>query len=119
MLARSFIIYENIQTIEKDIVGIMNDIPLTYVTSDIGDLDELTPAHLLYGRRITSLPYDGNTQKPHTVTMSDLTKRARMQAQLISQYRLRSRHGYLTSLRQYHIQNNKKHCLSWQRCTDL
>ncbi|XP_060575018.1 uncharacterized protein LOC132732552 [Ruditapes philippinarum] len=102
VLGRSFISYESLQTIVTEIEGIMNDRLLTYVTSDIGDPDPLTPAHLLYGRRITSLPYDGNTPEPQNVTMSDVTKRARMQAQLISHYRLRWSHKYLTSLRQYH-----------------
>ncbi|XP_060561153.1 uncharacterized protein LOC132720924 [Ruditapes philippinarum] len=102
VLGRSFISYESLQTIITEIEGIMNDIPLTYVTSDIGDPDLLTPAHLLYVRRITSLPYNGNTPEPQNVTMFEVTKRARMQAQLISHYRLRWRHEYLTSLRQYH-----------------
>ncbi|XP_060554088.1 uncharacterized protein LOC132715131 [Ruditapes philippinarum] len=102
VLCRSYISYESLQTIVTEIECIMNDRPLTYVTSDIGDPDPLTPPHLLYGRRITSLPYNGNTPEPQNVTMSDVTKRARLQAQLISHYRLRWRHEYLTSLRQYH-----------------
>ena len=31
-------------------------VPRTYVSSDIKDEEALTPAHLLYGQRITSLP---------------------------------------------------------------
>ena len=34
----------------------MNDRPLTYVHSDPQDLQPLTPAHLLYGRRIQLAP---------------------------------------------------------------
>ena len=37
--------------------AILNDRPLAYVSSDIKDEEALTPVHLLYGRRITSLPH--------------------------------------------------------------
>ena len=30
---------------------------VTYVSSDLNDLEPLTPSHLLYGRRITTLPH--------------------------------------------------------------
>ena len=36
----------------------LNDHPLTYVRTDVRDVESLTPAHLLCGRRITSLPHE-------------------------------------------------------------
>ena len=80
----------------------MNNRPLTYVTSDASDQEPLTPAHLLYGRRITSLPHQEDVPVPHVTTQTDVTKRARAQGHLISQFRERWRHEYLTSLRQFH-----------------
>ena len=32
--------------------------PLTYVSTDVQDAEPLTPAHLLYGRKIITLPYE-------------------------------------------------------------
>ena len=40
-----------------EIEAILNDRPLTYVSASIDDFDPLTPSHLLYGTRITSLPH--------------------------------------------------------------
>lgn len=46
-----------LQTIVVEIEAILNDRSLTYVSPDFEDDKPLTPAHALYGRRITSLPY--------------------------------------------------------------
>ena len=110
VLGRSFVSYEILHTLVTEIEGVMNDRPLTYVTSDAADPDPLTPAHLLYGRRITALPHRDDEPEPHTTTQSDVTKRARFQTQLINHFRERWRHEYLTSLRQYHqtTGNNKQ-----------
>jgi len=40
-----------------EIEAVLNDRPLTYQLADITDPEPLTPSHLLYGRRITTLPY--------------------------------------------------------------
>lgn len=56
-LGRAFITLSELQTLAVEIEAILNDLPLTYVSSDIEDEEALTPSHLLYGRRITSLPY--------------------------------------------------------------
>ena len=56
-LGRAFITLLELQTLTVEIEGILNDGPLTYVSSDIQDDEPLTPSHLLHGRRITSLPY--------------------------------------------------------------
>ena len=110
VLGRSFVSYEILHTLVTEIEGVMNDRPLTYVTSDAADPDPLTPAHLLYGRRITTLPHRDDEPEPQMTTQSDVTKRARFQTQLINHFRERWRHEYLTSLRQYHqtTGNNKQ-----------
>ena len=57
VLGRSFITLEALQTLIVEIEAVLNDRPLTYQSSDIIDPEPLTPSHLLYGRRITTLPY--------------------------------------------------------------
>ena len=57
VLGRTFTTLSTIQTIIVEIEGILNDCPLTYISSDVKDPEPLIPAHLLYGRRIISLPY--------------------------------------------------------------
>ena len=56
VLGQTFATLSTIQTIIV-IEGILNDRPLTYISSDVKDPESLTPAYLLYGRRIISLPY--------------------------------------------------------------
>ena len=55
-LARAFITLPQLETIMVEIEAILNNRPLTYVSSDISDPEPLTPSHLLYGRRIQSVP---------------------------------------------------------------
>ncbi|XP_045198526.2 uncharacterized protein LOC123552845 [Mercenaria mercenaria] len=102
VLGRAFISYESLRTIVTEIEGVMNDRPLTYVTTDAADPDPLTQAHLLYGRRITSLPHLEEVPAPQPSTQTELSKRARILKQLIGNFREGWRHEYLTSLRQYH-----------------
>ena len=37
--------------------GLLNNCLLTYVSSDINDPELITPTHLLYGKKIVSLPH--------------------------------------------------------------
>ena len=57
ILGRSLIDLETLQTVITEIESILNNRPLTYVSTDYGESEPLTPAHLLYGRMITPLPY--------------------------------------------------------------
>ena len=44
---------------EEDIrKAVLNDQPFTYTPAEFDEMDPLTPTHLLYGRRVTSLPYE-------------------------------------------------------------
>ena len=80
----------------------MNDRPLTYVTSEAADPEPLTPAQLLYGRRITTLPYNDKLPEPKPFTHDTVTKQARVQTSVVNHLRDKWRHKYLTSLSQYH-----------------
>ena len=57
VLGRSYVNLLDLQMIIVEIEAILNDRPLAYVSPDLKDPEPLTPAHLLYGRRIVSLPH--------------------------------------------------------------
>ena len=57
VLGRAHISLPMLQTLIVEIEATLNDRPLTHVSCDITDTEPITPAHLLYGRRISSLPY--------------------------------------------------------------
>ena len=57
VLGRSFTTLSTLQTLIVEIEGISNNRPLTTVPTDINDPDPITPAHLLYGRKIVYVPH--------------------------------------------------------------
>ena len=110
VLGRAFVSLSTLQTITTEIEAHLNNCPLTYVSSEIDDPEPLTPAHLLYGRRIITLPHaqfedeeidDPNYRDTYT-SQKELTKRAKIQAQLLDHFWSRWKHDYLTSLREFH-----------------
>ena len=62
-LGRSFVTLPILETIVVEVKATLNDRPLTYVSADVTDIERLTPAHLLYGRRMTTLPHS-NVEDP-------------------------------------------------------
>ena len=56
-LGRAFVTLPKLETIIVEIEAMLNDRPLTYASSEITDPDALIPAHLMYGRRILSVPH--------------------------------------------------------------
>ena len=111
VLGRSQIDMDTLQTIIVEIESTLNDRPLTYPSSDINDCEALTPAHLLYGRRISVLPYPqtsvSDINEIPFITDRDLNKRAKQQALLMQQFRKRWKSEYVTSLRKFHKLSGK------------
>ena len=70
IVGRAYLILETLQTVVTEIETIMNDRPLTYVSPNLDDPEPLTLAHLLYGRRIMTLPYSDDTLRSGTNAIS-------------------------------------------------
>ena len=56
LLGRSRVNLPVLQTLVVEVEATLNDRPLTYVSPGFNDAKPLTPAHLLHGHRIMSLP---------------------------------------------------------------
>ena len=57
IIRRAYLSLETVRMVVSEIETIMNDHPLTFVSSSLNDPEPLTPAQFLYGYWITSLPY--------------------------------------------------------------
>ena len=56
-LGRTHATLESLQTIIVEVEALLNDRLLIYASSDIKDLNPITPSHLPHGRRIVKLPH--------------------------------------------------------------
>ena len=104
VLGRSHVSLPVLQTMVVEVEAVLNDRPLTYTSSEVDDPQPLTPAHLLYGRTITRLPYEclaDDLQDPDYGAHS-LRTQTKTQAHLLKSFQTRWKHEYLTSLREYH-----------------
>ena len=57
VLGRRHVSLPILETIVVEIEEVLNDRPLTFISSELEDLEPLTPAHLLHGKRITYIPH--------------------------------------------------------------
>ena len=104
-LGRAHVSLIVLETLVVEIEAVLNDRLLTYTFSELEETDPLTPAHLLYSQRITSLPYDpvdeDELDDPNFGDSSSINRRAKQQALTLQHFKSRWRHEYLTSLQEY------------------
>ena len=81
---------------------ILNNRPFTYASPDAGDLEPITPSHLLLGRSIVSLPYydvqDDELTNPTYGHTDDINRSAKIHPQLLAHFLHRWKTEYLTAL---------------------
>lgn len=113
VLGRRHISLTVLETIIVEIEAVINDRPLTYVSSELGDIEPLTPAHLLHGRRITYLPHEmvdtDEIVDPSYGSTDSVRRRAKTLAVVLQDFQKRWRHDYLTSLREFHRSSGDTH----------
>ena len=106
-LGRTFINLKQLETVITEIEAMLNDRPLTYLSSDVTDPEPLTPSHLLYGRRIRPVPCPLDSpvdldDPDFQVDDSTIRQTVNRQTRLIQQFWQRWKCEYLTSLREFH-----------------
>jgi len=85
VLGRAFTTLDRLQILIIEIEGILNNRPLTTVPTDINDLDPITPAHLLYGRKIVCVPYYMTPEDPDFGD-TEINSKTRKQAALLQHF---------------------------------
>ena len=102
----AFTTLDSLQTIMVEIEAMLSNHLLTYVSSDIRDSQPLTPAHLIYGQRIVSLPYpvmQGNEPEDPDIDNSSVIQTiATLQATLLQHFWNWWKKEYLTWLIEFH-----------------
>ena len=99
VVGRAVLIFEELRTLLVEVEAVVNSGPLTYVYDDVDGVSySLSPAHLMYRRRITVCQNGENWEV--ISTHENLTKRARHLRQLLRQFTRKWKHEYLTDLRE-------------------
>ena len=112
MVGRANLSHDELLTAVVEIEAVINSRPLSYISST--DYEEpLTPSHLVVGRRLLNLPdYLGHVCDPgdedFEVNTSQLTKRVKHLASVLSHFWKRWRSEYLNELRESHRYSAKK-----------
>ena len=105
-LGRTFVTLPELETIVVEVEAMLNNRPLTYVSSDLTDPEALTPAHLIYGRRIQSVPHTlEDTEEimdPPYMDDQRMRNKVNTHSHIIQQFWSRWRKEYLTALREFH-----------------
>jgi len=105
-LGHAHITLTSLQTLVVEIEAHLNNRPLIYISSELNDRKHLTPSHLLYGRKINTIPHPAVEQdeiddENYTVnppSHSNLSKKAKAQALIFKHLWNHWRREYLTSL---------------------
>ncbi|XP_046863471.1 uncharacterized protein LOC124457234 [Xenia sp. Carnegie-2017] len=93
---------EELLTTLVEIEGTLNSRSLTYVYDDEVIVDVLTPSHLIFGRRLASIPDKEVQNVIRDEDEGEIKRRFRYLARLRTYFWSRWRKEYLTNLREYH-----------------
>ena len=97
-LYRTFLSYDEMSTLLKEIEAVLNSRPITHMFEEIED--PLTPAHLLIGKRLTKLPAT-------TSFINDTDKTNDYREKILKVFQQRWRDEYLSQLQDYHISQQR------------
>ena len=79
-----------LETLEVEIEAVLNDRPLTHISTEADELELVTPSHLLYGRKIVSLPHptveEEDITGPDYATSSEVRTNARKPSLMLQHY---------------------------------
>ena len=93
------ICFKELNTILFEVETIVNNRPISYVYNDSeGILYALTPSHLIYGRRIATIPSDAHYEIFSTA--KSLTKRSKHHMKLLDKFTKSWKRNYLLNLRE-------------------
>ncbi|XP_048585523.1 uncharacterized protein LOC116614110 [Nematostella vectensis] len=98
-LGEARLTYDELITVLVEVESTLNDRPLTYVYDEVGEM-ELTPAHLMYDRRLNSFPDE--VVEPDDVANPDHNSRFRYVSAKLSHFCKRWSKEYLASLREFY-----------------
>ena len=99
-LYRTFLSYDQMTTLMKQIESIVNSRPITHLYDEVEEA--LTPSHLLIGKRSTQLPTD-------TTYIQDTDQPNKYREQILNMFARRWKEEYLSELQSYHISKQKSH----------
>ena len=107
MLGRTKLTLPELRALVAEIEVVINDRPISVVTSDLTE-EPITPSHLMYGRRMSSLPYDIEAAEADLSDPSfgegpnQVAKRVHRLQKIKATFWKRWSREYLTSLREHH-----------------
>ena len=103
VLGRALITEQELYTTLTKIEAVVNDRPLTHISSEMDAISPLTPSHLIYGRRITALPQCHIEEEDyHPTTQTNANKRLAYLSKILDNYWQRFNAEYLPALRDRH-----------------
>lgn len=97
--------YEELLTVLAEVECTLNARPLTYEYNEV-DQQVLTPSHLIYGRRIKTLP-DEIVEPDDVVSEAQCSARFKYLSTRLSHFWNRWRREYLANLREFHRCNTR------------
>ena len=106
--------YEELITVLTEVEAVINSRPLTYLYSDNVN-QALTPAHLIYGKRLVTLPDSIVYPREEQDTPELLNKRMKYLITLQNKFWQKWQSEYLSELREQHKERNNKGSNSMNR----